>query len=160
MSSSTWMAFAVDSRPVNSGVRRLTHMKYKGNSMRRSNKSDRTVTCPSCMAPNRASESVCHECGNPLGTWTNLDPVQAIQTEGFLLHKSLKGRPKLIVLLGVWILHLPVLVVGIGAAIYMLFNLHGASELVFVLALGTLAYYAFIVLYRTTKNYLTVGRKT
>ena len=111
------------------------------------------------MAQNRTSESVCHECGAPLGTLSNLDPVQVIQTEGFLLRKSLKGRPKPIVLLGVWILHLPILVVGVGAAVYLLVNFRGIADFVFILAMSGLAYYAFLVLYRITKNYLMVGGK-
>ena len=90
---------------------------------------------------------------------TNLDPIQTIQTEGFLLRKALSGRPRLIVVLGIWILHLPVLVVGIGVTIHLLLNLRGASDFVFILVMSGLSYYAFVVLYRITKNYLTIGKK-
>lgn len=90
---------------------------------------------------------------------TNLDPFQAIQTQGFLLRKSLEGRPKLIVLLGVWILHLPVLVIGLFVAVHMFLNLRSRAEFVFIFAMAGLAYYAFIVLYRITKNYLTSSKK-
>jgi hypothetical protein len=90
---------------------------------------------------------------------TNLDPIKAIQTEGFLFRKALEGKPKLIVLLGMWILHLPVLVVGIGVAVYLLLNLRSRSEFVFIFAMGGLSYYAFVVLYRVTKNYLTINGK-
>lgn len=90
---------------------------------------------------------------------TNLDPVQAIQTEGFLFRKALESRPKLIVLLGIWILHLPVLVVGIGVAVYLLLHLQRPSDFVFIFAMSGLAYYAFVVLYRITKNYFTMSKK-
>lgn len=127
--------------------------------MSRSDKSDRTLTCPSCLTPYLGSESFCSRCGAPIGPMTNLDPIKAIQTEGFLFRKALEGRPKPIVLLGVWILHLPVLVIGVATAVYMWLNLRSLSELVFVFALAGLSYYAFVVLYRITKNYLTANRK-
>jgi hypothetical protein len=124
-----------------------------------SRKVDRTITCPSCLAQNRGVESFCHQCGSPVGPMTNLDPIQTIQTEGFLLRKALAGRPRLIVVLGIWILHLPVLVVGIGVTIHLLLNLRGASDFVFILVMSGLSYYAFVVLYRITKNYSTIGKK-
>ena len=120
---------------------------------------DKTSTCLSCLTVNKGSASFCDKCGAPVSATATVDPVQTIQTEGFLLRKSLEGRPKLIVLLGIWILHLPVLVVCAGSAIYLLFDLRGSAELVFVLAFAALACYAFIVLYRITKNYLTAGKK-
>jgi hypothetical protein len=124
-----------------------------------SSKAERTITCPSCLARNRGVESFCHECGAPVGAMTNLDPIQTIQTQGFLLRKALVGRPRPIVLLSIWILHLPVLIVGVGVTIHLLLNLRGASDFVFILVMSGLSYYAFVVLYRITKNYLTIGRK-
>lgn len=131
----------------------------KGDAVSRAEESNQAVTCASCLAQNEAGESFCRECGAPVGPMTNLDPFQAIQTQGFLFRKSLEGRPKLIVLIGVWILHLPVLVVGLGVAIRLFLNLRSRVEWVFIFAMCGLAYYAFVVLYRITRNYFTLDKK-
>lgn len=122
--------------------------------MSRSRESERTTTCPSCLKPSAETESFCAECGAPLGDFTNLDPLQTIHTQGFLFRKALEGRPKPIVLAGVWILHLPLLVASIAIALYILLNLRRRSEYIFFFALAGLAYYAFVVLYRITRNYI------
>ena len=121
--------------------------------------SDETITCVSCMTQNRQEDAFCQKCGYPIGATANLDPLQTIQTEGLLLRKALEGRPKPIVLLGVWILFLPVLLVGAGGAIYFVMNPRGYADVIFFGALLGLAYLAFIVLYRVTKNYLTIPKR-
>ena len=88
-----------------------------------------------------------------------LDPHQAIKAEAFLFRKALEGRPRLIVLLGVWILHLPVLMFSVGFAIYLLLNGRGFSNFIFFWALVGLSYIAFVILYRITQNYLTIRKK-
>ena len=118
----------------------------------------RTINCSSCMALNRVSEAFCEECGAPIGATATLVPTQVIRAEGFMLRKALEGRPRFIVLLGVWILHLPVLVVGLGAAIYIIINWRGLSAFVFFWTLIGLSLIAFIILYRITKNYLTIPK--
>lgn len=123
-----------------------------------STESDETITCVSCMTPNRVTDARCRKCGYPIGSTVNLDPMQTIQTEGLLLRKALEGRPKLIVLLGVWILFLPVLLVGAGGALYFVLNPRALSDLIFFGALLGLSYIAFIILYRITKNYLTISK--
>ena len=120
---------------------------------------DETITCISCLAENRRFEAFCHKCGAPVGTTATLAPLQTIQTEGLLLRKALEGRPKLIVLLGVWILHLPVLVCGVGFAIYFILNQRGFVGFLFFWAMVGLSFFASVVLYRITKNYLTIPKR-
>ena len=116
------------------------------------------ILCVSCLTENRQGEAFCRKCGAPVGAMTNLNPVQTIQTDGFLLRKALEGRPKPVVFLGVWILHLPVLVVGVGMVIYLLINFSELADLVFILAMAGLSCFAFIVLYRITRNYFTANK--
>ena len=120
---------------------------------------EETLTCVSCAAQNRLADTFCHQCGAPISTTATLDPLNTIRINGFLLNKALEGRPKLIVLLGIWILHLPVLVIGIGGAIYYVLNRKRFSDVLFFWALLGLAYVAFVILYRVTKNYLTIPKK-
>lgn len=121
--------------------------------------SDETITCVSCLTQNSQADAACRKCGYPIGATANLDPLQTIQTEGLLLRKALEGRPKLIVLLGVWILFLPVLVVGAGGALYFVMNPRSYSDVIFFGALLGLSYIAFLVLYRITRNYLTIPKR-
>ncbi|MDQ3820267.1 MAG: hypothetical protein M3362_21655, partial [Acidobacteriota bacterium] len=67
------------------------------------------AVCFRCLAVNSGAEAFCRECGAPVGGSATLDPVQTIRAQGFMYRRALEGRPKLIVLVGVWILHLPVL---------------------------------------------------
>jgi hypothetical protein len=117
------------------------------------------VACTTCLTQNKRSAVFCRKCGSPIGAKATLDPLQTIQAEGFLLRTAIKGRPKLIVFLGIWILCLPVLVVGVGGAIYLILNTRGISNFLFFWALIGLSYFAFVALYRITKNYLKTRRK-
>jgi len=86
---------------------------------------------------------------------TNLDPVNIIRAEGDMLQKALEGRPKFIVVLGIWILHLPVLLLGVATVIYTLINVKDSFDLTVIAIFTGLSYFAFIVLYRITRNYVT-----
>ena len=114
---------------------------------------DELVACISCLAENRRFEAFCHKCGAPIGTTATLSPVQTIQTEGFLLRKALERRPKFIVLLGVWLLHLPLLVLSVGIAIYIILNQRGITAFLFFWVMVGFSIFALIVLYKVTKNY-------
>jgi hypothetical protein len=120
---------------------------------------DETITCVSCLAQNEQSTPFCHNCGAPVGRSATIDPLQTIQTEGYLLRKALEGRPRPVVFLGLLILHLPVLAVGIGVAVYMIFNGHGWPGFIFFWAGMGLSYFASVVLYRAIKNYLTMRKR-
>lgn len=119
----------------------------------------RTIRCTSCMALNRERVAFCEECGAPIGARVTLDPMQTIRAEGFMLRKSLEGRPRFIVLVGTWVLNLPVLLVSLGAAFYIITKWRGLSAFVFFWALIGLSYIAFVILYGITRNYIRIPRK-
>lgn len=118
------------------------------------------ITCHACLTRNSRAAAFCRKCGTPIGAVATIDPLQSIQAEGFLLRKATEGRPKPIILLGIWILHLPVLVGCIGVAIYLILNQRGWGNFVFFWGAVGVAYLAFMILYRTTKNYLKIPEKT
>lgn len=60
------------------------------------------------------------------------------------------------VLVGVWILHLPVLVLGVCVAIFIIVSQRGIVGFFFFWAMIALSTFAAIILYRITKNYLTI----
>jgi hypothetical protein len=65
----------------------------------------------------------------------------------------------LIVLLGVWLTLFPVLVASIGVAIYMILYGYGITVFLFFWVMIALCGYAAVVLYRVTRNYLTIPKK-
>lgn len=117
------------------------------------------IICPSCLTTNAAFASFCDSCGAPVGTTAALDPIQSINTQGFLFRKALEGRPKPIVLAGLWLIFFPALVGSIYAATQFILNRTGLADFVFFWVFVGFAYVAFGILYRVTRNYLTARRK-
>jgi hypothetical protein len=120
---------------------------------------DDLITCASCLTANHPSEVFCHECGAPVGATATLDPINQIHAQGHLFRTALEGRPRFIVLLGMWIMFLPLLVVSASVAVYLITNHNRRSDFVFFWGAAGLAYVSLVILYRITKNYLTTPNK-
>ena len=116
------------------------------------------VTCPSCQALNDRLENFCGGCGAPIGATATLDPVSTIHAEGFMLRKAVEGPPRIIVLIGVWIMFLPMLVVSAGMDIYLALNFRGLGNFVFFWVGAGLMFISGVVLYRVTRNYIVRRR--
>ena len=112
-----------------------------------------TVICLSCMMPNDGMDNSCRNCGAALSTGSSLDPVQTLQNEGALLRKAVSARPKLIVLIGTWILFVPWIVGTIFLEIQILENWDGLPSMVFFLLGVALFLAAVIIIYSVTRNY-------
>jgi hypothetical protein len=94
-----------------------------------------------------------------MGTTTALLPTDVAVSMGSIFRGALRGRPKLIVLLGVWMLFFPgfignfvVLILAITAGVR---GLTGFALL--MLSIGCWSVCS-IMLYRVTRNYLTLTR--
>jgi hypothetical protein len=61
-----------------------------------------------------------------------------------------------VVLVGIWILFFPVLLVSVFSAVNLIINRHSRSDFVFFWCAVGLAYISAAVVYRATKNYLTI----
>jgi hypothetical protein len=120
---------------------------------------NRTISCPSCAAPNIEADEFCHECGYPLSQVATITPPQVIQAQGFLFRKALAGRPKKITLIGIWICFLPGVIVGVPAAIFLIANGRGLEGFIFFWGSIALVCVAVTILYRITRNYLTIPER-
>ena len=118
------------------------------------------ILCPSCLTPNASFASFCQSCRAPIGTTATLDPILSINTQGFMFRKALEGRPKPIVLAGLWLMFFPVLAGSLYAATHFILNRRGFADFLFFWLFVGLAYVAFVILYRVTRNYLTARRET
>jgi hypothetical protein len=108
---------------------------------------------------NQQFAAFCHRCGTPIGTTATLDPLHVIQAEGHLLRKAIEGRPKLVVLVGVWLLFLPALVVSALYAVNLITAHSSRADFVFFWCSVGLAYLSVVILWRVTKNYFTMPAK-
>src|SRR5712692_8349281 len=121
---------------------------------------EETITCPACQALNKRHAEFCRECGYAFG-FATLDPIQTIRSEGSFLRKAVE-RPSRMALAVIWITHLPLFILCIFLSIYFVLNraeLGNASSFVSFWVFVGFAYAAFVILYRTTKNYLRRGEK-
>ena len=118
------------------------------------NRSDLSTACLSCLAPNERSAEVCKSCGEPLDATSNLDPMKAIRLEGALFQKAVSSRPKLIVVVGVWIIFVPWLVASGAVAISSILYPDGFASIVFFCVGMALSFVAVKIMFTVTHNYV------
>ena len=114
---------------------------------------DALVVCPRCLLRNSPAAAFCKDCGAPIGMVSTVDPIQHILAEGFAYRSAVDGPPRLIVVVGIWLLFAP----AVFAALFMLrdgFQDTFPQRLFLLL----LAVASFVILYRTTKNYIVKSR--
>jgi len=73
-----------------------------------------TPLCPSCLAPTELLQHFCAECGSPLTSHAEIDPLGRIYSMGYTFGKAVDRPRRLIVLIGMWcIFALPILLITI-----------------------------------------------
>ena len=138
----------------------LMRCKISSGLLMRESSNNHDIRCPACHTLNPRFESFCQACDVPIGVTATLDPVSTIRTEAFLFRRALDLPNKPIVLIGMWILFLPLIVFGIGIAIYLIVYTRGVANFFFFWVFVGLIYVALMILYRTTKNYVALRRKS
>lgn len=102
----------------------------------------------------------CQYCNAALSLTGNPDPLQKISHEGVVYSKAVEGKPKPVVLIGVWILFFPVLVFSLIAAVSLAFEGESGSNafLIFWLLIIT-SFFSLTMIYKVTRNYFKSGEK-
>ena len=111
-----------------------------------------SVVCPKCLLANSPTAAFCADCGAPIGMVASVDPLQHIQAEGFAYRSAVDGSPNLIVLIGMWLLFAPVAF----TTPFLVFSTEYFPPRLLFLLLGVCS---FVVLYRSTKNYIVKSRE-
>ena len=113
-----------------------------------------SVVCPKCLLANSPTAAFCADCGAPIGMVASVDPFQHIYAEGFAYRSAVDGPPKLIVLIGMWLIFAPVAF----ATPFLIFGdlIRAFSPRLLFLFFGVCS---FVVLFRSTKNYIVISRK-
>ena len=112
---------------------------------------DSEVVCPHCLHANPPEGAFCVVCGAPIGMVANIDPIQQIRSEGFGYRSATDGPPRLILLIGMWLIFLPM--AGISLLGTLEFGTNGFNLLMpflLVISVGILA--------RVTRNYVVKSR--
>jgi hypothetical protein len=114
------------------------------------------IVCPSCAALIGANEVFCPECNAPISLIANADPLQSIRTEGFLLGKATEGKPKPIVLIGVWVMFFPGLIISALVSFSIIYGGSGTGASGFLFFWGGigLSVVFAVILFKVTRNYL------
>lgn len=123
--------------------------------------SEEQMICPSCHAPNSPLAGFCVSCRAPLNSTVMLDPMGQIEAEGFALREATLGKPKLIVVLGIWLLLFPLVVTfGFIAAMDLSLDYPPLADRLPSLVLPSLVtLFCLIVLYKATANYRRRSRE-
>lgn len=106
------------------------------------------VVCPKCLLRNSASVAFCADCGAPIGKVANVDPMQQIYAEGFGYRSAVEGPPKLIILIGMWLLFGPMAVIAVSMIIA------GRGELLSTMPLILMFLCSTAILYRVSRSYI------
>jgi hypothetical protein len=72
--------------------------------------------CPHCLAPIHPYDNFCSACNAPVSAIAAMDPLASVYAEGRAYQNATTGRPRLIVLLGVWLIFGPALLVTLWFA--------------------------------------------
>jgi hypothetical protein len=118
---------------------------------------DNFITCRSCYTINEKLEVFCQQCGLPLDPKAaTLGPLNVGETPEDVFLEKRARRPKLVVVLGLWLIFFPFLVHAAMVAFDILLNYRTRSNfMIFWLAIGSLCL-SVLVLYRITRNYVTL----
>ncbi len=114
---------------------------------------DGSLLCTSCLHPNPPHTPFCKRCGAPIGAISAVGPLEHIYAEGFAYRQATEGRPKTIVLIGMWLLFFPPLVLALPL-VAMIVNdgrrSGAAFELILILLLAAIS---AAILIKVTLNY-------
>ena len=83
----------------------------------------------------------------------NVDPIQHIHSEGFAYRSAVDGPSSLIVVIGIWLLFLPL---GLGTLVSAPAML--AVSFPYGVLLLLLSVASFVMLFRSTRNYIVKSR--
>ena len=120
----------------------------------------KTFVCFSCMQPNEVGDKVCIYCDAPISETLSTDPLQVAYGKGRNYRRAVIGKPKPIVVLGVWLAFLPTFVVSLGVVLETLFNRSGTTGIILFLITFFLTVFSAGMLYRVTKNYFFLEKFT
>jgi hypothetical protein len=109
--------------------------------------------CPFCLFPNLPDREWCKNCGTPFNT-SVMGPFESALARGFMYRGIVRGRPKPIVLVTVWISCAPIALLGLIAIMGGI-----VSGLLPLISVGILCFaIPGSILFQVTRNFLTIPK--
>ena len=81
---------------------------------------DAEPRCPHCIGPLGPNDDFCKSCGGPVTSHASIDPLGQIYATGYAYRQAVSGRPRKIVVLGMWLIFGPQLLGAVSLLIVML----------------------------------------
>lgn len=83
------------------------------------------------------------------------DPIQRLSSEGYAYRKAAEMKPNVVVLIGVWLIFLPVFLFCLFNALGLIFGIAGGGLFIFVVfwVFVVVGLFSFIMLYKVSRNY-------
>ena len=117
-----------------------------------------TFACFSCMQPNEFGTKFCKFCNAPISQTSSSDPLQIAYGEGMAYRKAVEGKPRLLVVIGVWIMFFPTMIVSFFLGLETLLNGYGSMGFVIFWIMFLLTAFSLVMIYRVTKNYISMDK--
>ncbi len=109
--------------------------------------------CSVCLFPNLPEREWCKNCGAPFNT-SVMGPFESAIARGFMYRGIVRGRPKPIILVTVWVACAPIVI--IGAIMSLVGLMHGLLPMI---AAGLLACaIPGSILFQVTRNFITIPK--
>ncbi|HEY1663957.1 MAG TPA: zinc ribbon domain-containing protein [Verrucomicrobiae bacterium] len=111
--------------------------------------------CTSCAAPNEPSAHFCAKCGAPLSSYATFAPFERLFAEGFIYRQAAERPRRLITVLGIWFIFG---LFGLGGLVIMIIASSAGAGLATVVCVGfgaALLVVSLVMIWKTTRNYLT-----
>jgi predicted RNA-binding Zn-ribbon protein involved in translation (DUF1610 family) len=121
--------------------------------------------CTQCLAPVDRNAQFCPKCGATIGRYMTLDPMGRIYYYGDSLSRAVSGKPRLLVVIGIWLIFGPHVVVTLVALFALsspaVVSPHSlVAKLIGVLIILAITAVDVAILWRVTKRHLAQDRKS
>jgi len=116
--------------------------------------------CPFCLFPNLPEREWCKNCGAPFNT-SVMGPFECALAEGSMWRGVVRGRPKPIVLVIIWIWFFPAFLLGVTAILFGLIAMLAGLFSGVLLVFGAGLFYSLLsgsMLFQVTRNFLTIPK--
>ena len=107
--------------------------------------------CISCLHPNPEEIHFCEKCGAPLDSYASTAPFEQIYSQGHVFRATTHGRPRFIVVLGVWLIFFPVV---LSAVILGPLSLSYSGSWLGALVFTAIGILSGTFIFQSTKRYL------
>ena len=111
--------------------------------------SKKNALCSVCLEANLPGKHFCQKCGAPLSSYATTAPLEQIYSLGWMYRRALSQPPRLIVVLGIWLILGPTF---LWAALHIMWLGHGfwLNTIIAVFWTGL----SGVILCCVTKNYI------